>query len=102
MVYSQCPVRSSSCCYGVQAGVGGVSRTPNLLLACTQERQDRQHAAMILVGGAERQLLEDAGDVLLDGARGDHHAVRDGMFGAALGHPLAHIYTLSLEHALPT
>src|SRR3954464_14882905 len=61
--------------------VGGVFRTPTLLeslLACAQEGQHREDAAVILVRGAELELLEDAGDVLLDRARGDDHAVGDG------------------------
>src|SRR5690242_7430885 len=53
-----------------------------------QEREHRQDAAVILVRGAQLELLEDARDVLLDRAGGHDHPVCDGLVGASFGHQL--------------
>src|SRR5262249_22313373 len=58
MSYTHCPTGRSSCCYGLQATEGGVFRTPDLLLAGTQEGENRQHAAVVLLRGAQLELLE--------------------------------------------
>src|SRR6185437_4206700 len=46
--------------------------------------EDRQNAAVVIVGGGKIELSEDIGHVLLDGAEADHKLARDGGVGPAL------------------
>ena len=55
-----------------------------------QVGQHRQHAAVRVRRGGERELREDRGDVALDGAVGEEQPRGDGLVGAALGHLAEH------------
>src|SRR6476659_8751016 len=56
----------------------------------TQVCEDGQDAAVVFGCLGQSQLLEDAGDVLFDGAFGHHHLLRNAGIGAALRHQLQH------------
>src|SRR4051812_40046102 len=79
---------------------GAVSRTPVSETALrAQEREHREHAAMGLRVRAQAELPEDRGDVLLDGALGDDHALGDRDVREALGHQLEHLALARGERA---
>src|SRR3954470_6546136 len=69
--------------------------TPRLFtsfwLTHIQIGEDREHAAVILAGRGKAQLREDAADVLLDSAFGDHEHSRDAAVGAAFRHQGEHL-----------
>src|SRR4029079_1429807 len=56
-----------------------------------QVGEDGQDAAVVFGCLGQSQLLEDAGDVLFDGAFGHHHPLRDAGIGTALRHQLQHL-----------
>src|SRR5215210_4815976 len=56
-----------------------------------EEGEHREHAAVILGGGGEPQLPEDAGDVLLYGTLRDDEALCDGVVRLSFGHQLEHL-----------
>ena len=53
-----------------------------------EERDNREHAAMIIRGLRERQLAQDAADMLMDGAFADPELAGDTGVRPALGHEL--------------
>src|SRR6266545_7138314 len=56
-----------------------------------QEGEHGEHAAAVIALRAQAKLLEDARDVLLHRALGDHEALGDALVRAALGHQLEHL-----------
>src|SRR6476646_4038536 len=50
-----------------------------------------QDAAVVVGCLGQAEFLEDAGDVLFDGAFGHHHPLGDAGIRAALGHQLQHL-----------
>src|SRR6185312_5659165 len=56
-----------------------------------QVSQNGEHTPVILCGGREPELREDARHVLFDGTEGDHHLLRDRLVRPALGHRLQHL-----------
>ena len=65
------------------------SRCPARLRA--EEAEDGQHAAMVLGGGRQSELREDARDVLLDRTRRDEEALSDRLVRPAFGHQFHHL-----------
>ena len=56
-----------------------------------QPPQDREHAAVVLVGGGQAELREDVADVLLDGLVADDELPGDRRVGPSLGHQRQHL-----------
>src|SRR6188472_1073854 len=56
-----------------------------------QEREDREHPAVVVGRGRQAELREDARHVLLHGAKGDEEALGDRLVRAALGHQLEYL-----------
>src|SRR5437868_13680063 len=56
-----------------------------------QEREHREHAAVVLGGGRQPELHEDARHVLLDGAHGHEHPLGDRLVRTAFRHQLEHL-----------
>ena len=55
-----------------------------------QPPQDREHAAVVLVGGGQAELGEDVADMLLDGLVADDQLAGDRRVRASLGHQRQH------------
>src|SRR5947207_10690128 len=56
-----------------------------------KERQHREHPARLAARRRQAELAEDARDVLLDRAEGDHEPVGDPLVRASGGHQLEHL-----------
>src|SRR5215207_5963207 len=72
----------------VQTHLAGASSRRRALGA--QEGEHGEHAAVVVAASAQAELLEDARDVLLHGALGDHEPLGDALVRAALRHQLEH------------
>src|ERR687898_2055931 len=60
-------------------------------LSGLEETQNGEHPPVVLAARGKAELAEDRGDVLLDGALGDHQLLGDRRIGAALRHQAEHL-----------
>src|ERR1035438_2329287 len=63
-----------------------------------EERQHREHPTVILVGGRQLELRQDAADMLFDGALADKQPMGDSAVRTAFGHEREHLPLSCGEH----
>src|SRR3954470_12285308 len=76
---------------GAAAGSGGPATAQRSTSASFEEREHGEDAAVVVLVVLQRELLEDAVDVLLDGALGHPELARDTGVRASLGHQGEHL-----------